>query len=199
MCDLHIDWVAIASMIAAVAAAFYARNAIVQAKKDAERALAQAKIVAERDEDDWAQRQWFELYVKADEVYDAIDKFRVSYPSVLHSTWDKPERVQDLNSLMVIFRAAARRCFVFPKHPAIDRFLKALEHDSPGALLTPEFLEGVSDASGDLRELAGVNPAVLKRKPMELLIGNPRSICDPFACFVVLYSVLGCQPCPAYC
>ena len=52
--------VASVSLIAAVAAALCRRNAVLLAKQ-----------AAERDEDEWAQRQWFELYVKADEACEA--------------------------------------------------------------------------------------------------------------------------------
>ena len=171
MCNANHDWVAISSLIVAIAsliaagtAALYARNALLQAKLDAERSLAQAKIVAERDEDDWAQRQWFELYSVADEAYDAIDKFQASYPRVIQGF--TPELIREWNDLMVTLRAAGRRCHVFPKHPAIDKFLSAIAFSDRKMLVPPSYLKGVEVAVEGLRELAGINPGVLKRQKM---------------------------------
>lgn len=162
ICHADTDWVAItsllvafASLIAAVAAALYARNALLQAQK-----------AAERDEDDWAQRQWFELYSKADEASEAIERFQVSYPRMSAPAWGTKERLREQNDLTVTVRAAGRRCFAFPKHPAIDKFLTAIEFGTYENLISPSYLKGVSDAVEGLREMAGVSGAVLKRKPM---------------------------------
>ena len=174
MCNANYDWVAISSllisigsMIAAFAAARFAKNAISQAKLDANRSLEQAKRIAERDHDDWAQRHWFELYIKADEACEAVEMFQVDYASTSSSHWETAERKQRHNSLNVTVRAAIRRAGVFPQHTAITGFLKALEFGHENKLVEPSYLQGLDDSLEPLRQEARVNPAVLERPMMK--------------------------------
>jgi hypothetical protein len=67
--------VAVASLIVAAAAAVVAA-----------RSLSEAKRVAERDLRDWRQRTWFEVYYKADEVYDALQAFQARYGPSMPNT-----------------------------------------------------------------------------------------------------------------
>ena len=51
-------WVAVASLIVAITALLVA----IGANRIAESSLSQAKQVADRDQRDWRQRKWFDLY-----------------------------------------------------------------------------------------------------------------------------------------
>src|SRR5229473_5734568 len=68
------------SLLAALAAVWVARSS-----------LSQAQRVADRDQRDWRQRKWFDLYFKADEAYDALDRFQVLYPGSSSPGWGTPE------------------------------------------------------------------------------------------------------------
>ena len=82
--------VAIASVLASVAAAWIAKSS-----------LSQAKQVADRDQRDWKQRKWADMYLKADETYDALDRFHI-----LSGSWDTDEGEREWSHLMRLIRGA---------------------------------------------------------------------------------------------
>ena len=72
--------VAIASLIASVAAARVANSSLTQARQ-----------VAVRDEREWKQRKWFDLYFKASEAYDFLEYFQQNYSSAASPSWGTDE------------------------------------------------------------------------------------------------------------
>ncbi len=102
--------IALASLLASVAATLIAKSS-----------LSQAKQVADRDERDWRQRKWADMYLKADETYDGLDRFRV-----LSDSWDTEERGREWNDLMRLIRGAHAMAVVFPENPAVDAFLSSV-------------------------------------------------------------------------
>ncbi len=108
--------VGIASLVIAVAAALIAKSS-----------LSQAKQVAARDEKDWKQRKWFDLYFKADEAYDALERFQALYPSTSSPGWDTPEWDRETHDLMRIMRTVNRVALAFiPQSGEIPAEIQAL-------------------------------------------------------------------------
>jgi hypothetical protein len=99
--------VAIASLLASVAATLICEE------------FSQAKRVADRDHEDWKQRKWFDVYFKADEAYEALDRFQVLYPTASSPGWDTPEWERESNDLMRTMRTVNRIALVFPQNPEI--------------------------------------------------------------------------------
>ena len=81
---------------------------------------------------DWKQRKWFDLYFKADEAYDALERFQVLYPDPMNLT--TTEGKQEWNELMRIMRAVHRMAVVFPQNAAIDELLSATARPRSGPL-----------------------------------------------------------------
>ncbi len=84
--------------------------------------LAQAGQVAERDRRDWKQRKWFDLYFKASEFYDSLDRFQAQYKSDSPGLWDDPYIRRDFTDLMFLIRKAHSMAAVFPRHQVITDF-----------------------------------------------------------------------------
>lgn len=87
---------------------------------NAKTALTQGKQVAEREQREWRERKWVEMYLKANEVYDALDRFRV-----LSGAWSDEERDREWNYLMSVIRSAHAMALVFPINPALEAFLES--------------------------------------------------------------------------
>jgi len=138
--------VAITSLLAAVAAAWIAQSS-----------LSQAKQVADRDQRDWKQRKWVDIYLKADEVYDCLDRFRV-----LSASWDTEEWEQEWNDLMRVIRGAHAMAVVFPKNPAIGEFLACTAVFKDEKNVSKDLLSKVLDAVELIREKARVHASVLE-------------------------------------
>lgn len=122
--------VAVASCIASLAAAVFAKLSVSQAKEAIAKAeqssvqsLAQAERVAQRVHDEWAQRRWFDLYSKATEALDALDYFRAKYPNAEHKKGTE-ERAKDWSEMMFKVRAAGRMAFVFPQNHIVTAFIE---------------------------------------------------------------------------
>src|SRR5580698_11054008 len=103
MCHTSADTIiAATALVVSVAAALIANSSLVQAKQ-----------VAARDQKDWKQRRWFDLYFKADEAYDALDRFRVSYPHPSVPGWGTPEWKRETDKLMLSMRTVHRIASAF--------------------------------------------------------------------------------------
>ena len=109
------------SLIIALASLAVAAAATLIAK----RSLSQAKEVAARDQLDWRQRKWFDLYFKADEARDALDRFQVLYPSPSSPEWDTPEWENEAHNLMRVMRTLHRIALVFPQNAEIQALFEA--------------------------------------------------------------------------
>ncbi len=164
--------VAVASCIASIAAAVYAKlsvskadDAIAEAARSSDQSLDQAQRVARREHDEWAQRKWFELYSKAAEVLDALDYFRHKYPNAEYKRGTE-ERARDWSAMMLKVRATGRMAFVFPKHPAVIGFTDACRFRDSGNALTDEYYQEMFQAVEALREKALINFSVLEYDPL---------------------------------
>lgn len=141
-------WVAMASFLTSVAAVFIAWSS-----------LSQAKQVADRDRRDWRQRKWFDLYVKANEVHDSLDRFQTLYDAATPRTI---EYQKDWNDLMFLIREVQSMAVVFPKDSVIEEFLSctAVFKDHAEAQSKCR-LEKVFNALEGIRLKALVDPTVL--------------------------------------
>jgi len=138
-----LDWVAISALVVAIVSLFVARKTL----KDAE--------------EFWKQQKWFDLYAKADEAYDTLDRYCTTYrglnrPEILVSHAD------DWNDLMFLMRRAHSMAMVFPKHPAIDKLVKATSFNRPEDAFEEGRLNLFSEAVGDMREMAVLDPSILE-------------------------------------
>jgi DNA-directed RNA polymerase subunit F len=133
---------AIGSLLAGVAAVLVAKSS-----------LSQAKQVADRELKDWKQRKWFDLYFRADEAYDALERFQALYPGPADVLTEEGKK--EWNSLMLVMRAVHRMAGVFPKHPAIEDFLASTAiFKDMNLALSAEQRQKIFDAVDKIREHA---------------------------------------------
>jgi hypothetical protein len=133
---------AIVSLLVGVAAVLVAKSS-----------LSQAMRVADRELKDWKQRKWFDLYFKADEAYDMLERFQVLYPDPSDLLTD--EGKEEWNDLMLVMRAVNRMAVVFPKNPAIDNLLSTTAiFKDPHLALSGEQRKRVFDAVEGIRQQA---------------------------------------------
>ncbi len=149
-------WIGAASFMVALASLFGAMAAYRVAKS----ALSQAILVAERDQRDWRQRKWFDLYFKTNEAYDALERFKVMYESSLSQAWNAQQAI-DWNNVMELFREAGAMAVVFPKNDAIDKLFAAVKLTNPQEAISKGRLNQIQDAMEAIRQKALVEPTVL--------------------------------------
>lgn len=151
MYDLVSLFVSAASLLVGAAAAWIAASSLWQAKQ-----------VAEGERRDWKQRKWFDLYLKADEAYDALDHFQTIYPDASSPGWGSTEWEGSWNDLMRVMRTVNRMAVVFPKDSAIDDLFNATAgFTSTDAALSKERLVQLLNAVEGLRQKALINQAIL--------------------------------------
>ena|ERR1700733_8226931 len=144
LCFLRsLDWVAISALVVGIAALYVARKTL----KDSE--------------EFWKQQKWFDLYAKADEGYDTFDRYFTAYKMSPH-----PEthigHTEAWNNLMFLIRRVHSMAMVFPKHPAIDKLVKATSFDMPADALEEWRLKLFLEAVQDMREMAVLDPSILE-------------------------------------
>ncbi len=149
-------WIGAASFMVALASLFGAMAAYRVAKS----ALSQAILVAEREQRDWRQRKWFDLYFKTNEAYDALERFKVMYESSLSHAWNAQQTI-DWNNVMELFREAGAMAVVFPKNDAIDKLFAAVKLTNPQEAISKGRLNQIQDAMEAIRQKALVDPTVL--------------------------------------
>jgi hypothetical protein len=141
-------WAAIASVLVSAAAACVAWSS-----------LSQAKRVADRDRRDWKQRKWFDLYFKANEAYDFLDRFQTQHKVI---ETQSETFINDWNDLMSLFREVHSMAVVFPKCTAIDELLSCTAvFKNPQEALSKDRLQKVLGALEGIRQRALVDPIVL--------------------------------------
>jgi len=139
-----LDWVSITALFVAVLSFVVARKTLNDA------------------EDSWKQQKWFDLYSKADEGYNTLDRYCTDYKGTAGVL--TVQQAADWNNLMSVIRQVHAMAMVFPKHPAIDKLVAATTpFDTPASALEQERLKHFLNAVGDLREMALLNPSVLIR------------------------------------
>jgi hypothetical protein len=143
--------ISIASLLVSVAAALIASSS-----------LSQAKHVAARDQRDWNQRKWFDLYFKADEAHDALDRFQALYPSTSAPGWNSVEMQRESHELMRIMRTVHRIALVFPQNPAIQSLFDATAaFENMDEATSKERLTKIFNAVDDIRQKALLDVSVL--------------------------------------
>ena len=151
-------WVAVASLIVAITALFVA----IGANRIAKSSLSQAKQVADRDQRDWRQRKWFDLYFKTNQAYDFLERFQVLYENPPSGASGVEEARRDWNSLMFLIRELHTMAVVFPKNAAIDElFASTAVFKNREEALSKDRLEKIRNAMEAIRQHALVEPAVL--------------------------------------
>lgn len=141
------------------AASFLAGAAAVWIAKSS---LSQARQVAERDQHDWRQRKWFDLYFKADEAYDSLDQFQALYTDASSSNCGTVECQREQHKLMWAMRTVHRMAVVFPKDPVIDALFSATAAFSgPGEATSKARLTALLDAVEGVRKKALIDTSVL--------------------------------------
>jgi hypothetical protein len=143
--------ISVASLLVSLASFFVARSS-----------LKQAEQVAERARRDWKQRKWFDLYFKASEVYDFLDRFQKQYAAMSPTLWGIPAVQNDFNELMFLVRKLHSMAVVFPKHQVINELLNstAVFKDRNEAM-SDDRLKKIFDAVEGLRVMALVDTSVL--------------------------------------
>jgi hypothetical protein len=143
--------IAITSLLVSAAATLIARSS-----------LSQAKQVADRDQKDWKQRKWFDLYFKADEAYDALDRFQALYPSTSSPGWNTAEMQRESHDLMRAMRTVHRIAVVFPRNTLTDALFDATAaFEDMDEATSKERLSKVFDAVEGIRQKALVDASVL--------------------------------------
>jgi len=125
--------------------------------------LAQAKHVADRNLSDWRQTKWYDLYFKANEAYDLLDRFQSVYGSATGPNYGSLECDRDWNDLMAGMREVHTAALVFPRTATIDKLLSATGHFErrDRDAFDKERLPRLIEALEGLRKRALVNPEVL--------------------------------------
>lgn len=147
------DYVSLASLIVSMAAAVFAALSVLQAKR-----------MARREHDEWAQRRWFDLYSKTAEALDTLEYFRVRYPDSKHKGGTE-ERAMDWSEMMFKIRAAGRMAFAFPQNPLVTAFIDSCKFRNSEDTVLDEGYEKMFEAVEGLRGKALVNLSVLDYDP----------------------------------
>jgi hypothetical protein len=142
--------VSIASLMAAIAAVLVSRHS-----------LNQAKTVSGRDQRNWRQRTWFDLYLKASEACDFFEYFQKKYTGD-HPQYVMNDYVADWNHLMALMRKTHAMAAVFPKNFVIDElFASTAVFKNQQEALSRERLDQVFNAVQNLREQSLLDPNIL--------------------------------------
>lgn len=143
--------VSVASFLVSVAATWIAWSS-----------LSQAKQVARHARGEWKQRQWFELYFKANEVSDSLDHFQAQYGTRTPGSWGMPDIQADFNELLFLMRRTCSMAVVFPKTDVLDKLLHTITtFGTMNSAMLPDRLKAMRDAVEELRLKALVDADVL--------------------------------------
>ena len=124
--------------------------------------LSQAEQVAVRDQRDWKQRKWYDLYFKADDAYDAVDHYKTQYPNPLLPNEDDPARIIAWNNLMLTIKTVHRIAMVFPINSAIDALVSAtVTFDYTTQTISNDQLTTLFDAVQNIRDISRIDISVL--------------------------------------
>jgi hypothetical protein len=157
--QVHADTiVALASLFVSIVATYIAKTSL----NRSEESIRQAERVADRDQKDWRQRKWFELYLKANEAYDTLEKFQIEYGATPQSPDNAKKYKSDFNNLMYVFRAVHALAMVFPIDPVVTELcLATADFEEVENIFSTERLKRIFEAMNSVREKALVDTAVL--------------------------------------
>jgi hypothetical protein len=158
------DWTTLLLSIASLVVALTSTVIANKARKD-------AKGIADRAHDEWAQQKWFDLYFSANSAYDALDKFLADcnfQGNTLISIRGGGDYPTRSNEIIRMFREILMMAAVFPKCPAIDTLCNAIAvkfGDDPFEMYSrrKQLQENLMNAMMDIRDNALVDSSVLKR------------------------------------
>ena len=154
--------VAAASLVLSVIATLFAKGSL----NRAEDSLRRAEKIAIREQQDWRQRKWFDLYLKANEAYDALERFQIQYGAGPPQPPNDGQWKQDFNNLIYVFRAVHALAMVFPVDPVVTELcLATADFQNVENVLAKKRLERIFDAMNSVREKALVDPDVLGQDP----------------------------------
>jgi hypothetical protein len=127
-----------------------------------------AKSIAERAHDEWAQQKWFDLYFSTNSAYDAMEKLQADCIVQngrlisVRGAGNYPERA---NEVIRLFREIQAMAMVFPRCTAIDALCAATSGyvDDQREMLSEQRLMALMNAMSDIREKALVDTSVLTR------------------------------------
>jgi hypothetical protein len=148
-------WVALVALIVAFVSLYLAKVGVDVAKSS----LTLAEDVARREQRDWVQRKWFDLYFEAVQFENRLEHFRTIYDRVLATE----EFEKAANELAFSARRLLAYASVFPQNPAID-YLFACINKWPlegENLFSKQMLEDYENAIEELRQHARVESTVL--------------------------------------
>ena len=143
--------IAVVSLMLSAAAVWIARSTLFHAMQ-----------VAAREHEDWKQRKWYDLYFKADEAYDALDRFQVLYPSASSPDWNTEVMQRESHDLMRTMRTVHRIAFVFPQNQVIQALFDATAaFKNMEEATSKDRLSKVLDAIEGIRQKALLDVSVL--------------------------------------
>jgi len=155
--QLALNWpslsggVAVANLIVAIIAMYLGWLAL----KIARRTMQDA-------EEDWKHRKWYDLYFKAAEAYDLLDRYRTLY-SVGQGRVAPTQAMEDSwNDLMMHVRVCHTMSTVFPKNRDIDDLHEATKFSKDEYVYDNERFKKFGDAVEGLRQKALLKPSVLE-------------------------------------
>jgi hypothetical protein len=120
-----------ASLVSAIASVFIAKSSLTQAKL----AVEQGSLAVEHARMHWAQRKWFDLYFKADQAYNALDRSQVLYQGS-NPAVQSEEQLRDYSQLMHLLRDTMT--VVFPKNAATDALFASTQFSNPNDVLSKD-------------------------------------------------------------
>jgi hypothetical protein len=147
MCGISLsssDWIALGSLAVAGAA------------------FVVAWVTLREAEDDWRQMKWFDLYFRADEGYNALEKYQTVHAGLLKV--QTAQQATDWNDLMFQIRLIHTTALVFPQNADVDNLIASTSaFQNPANAFDPHRLPQMMKAIQGLRDRAKLKQKVLKQ------------------------------------
>ena len=161
------DYISIASLLVA----FVSFIASLVSAAIANSSRKNAKSIADRAHDEWAQQKWFDLYFSINSAYDAMEKLQkdcIVQTGRIISIRGGGTPLDRANEVIFLFREIQAMAMVFPQCTTIDMLCAATsgfsdDLNDPMGLRSKERLKALMAAMEDIREQALVDSSVLKR------------------------------------
>jgi len=152
--------VAVISLLVATIVSIVSVNLSKASVRIAQRSLDFAKEVAAREQRDWAQRKWFDLYLEAEKFTNSLEHLQTLYDVPLETT----EFETLANNVTFAGRHVITLASVFPQNTAINALFACVQKWplSSHNLLTKQMLAEYADAIELLRQKALVDPSILQ-------------------------------------
>ena len=159
-------WVTLASLIVAIIVSVISFVLSKASLRIAENSLGLAEEVAEREQRDWRQRKWFDLYFEGEHFTTLLERFQTIF--------DRPSQTLEYETAFNEITFAARKMLVhasvFPQNPALDALFKCIEKWklTDENMFSKQMRTEYGDAIESLRQEALVHGSILlKNKKLE--------------------------------